>query len=97
MRDIRDDLRDRAHSVGQQIYAEIVRFEGLVSRLKVEQAGRLQHLQAQLRLANKLIEFFAWQDRVRTELATRIATAEAAEQALKGDCGAPTLVGRLSS
>lgn len=83
MRDIRDDLRDRAHSVDRQIFAEIVRFDALVSRLKVEQASKLDHLRAQLRLANKLVEFTIWQDTVRTELATRLAAAEAADDAVR--------------
>ncbi|MFO7478569.1 MAG: hypothetical protein R6X03_09530 [Methyloceanibacter sp.] len=83
MRDIRDDLRDRAHSVDRQIFAEIVRFDDLVSRLKVEQASKLEHLRAQLRLANKLVEFTIWQDTVRTELETRIAAAEAADDAVR--------------
>jgi hypothetical protein len=87
MRDIRLDLRDRAHSVAQQISAESVRFENLVLRLKVEQDSKLEHLRAQLRLANKLLEFTVWQDKVRAELATRIAVAEVAESLMKTSTG----------
>ena len=64
MRDIRADLRDRGQSVAQQISAEDARFESLVSQLKTEQDRKLEHLTAQLRLANKLLEFTAWHDRV---------------------------------
>ena len=52
MRDIRADLHARAHSVAEQISAENARFESLVSRLKAEEGSKLQHLKAQLRLAN---------------------------------------------
>jgi hypothetical protein len=55
----------------------------LVSRLKAEQDSKLEHLRAQLRLANKLLQFTVWQDQVRAELATRIAAAEAAENLVK--------------
>jgi hypothetical protein len=87
MRDIRADLKDRAHTVAQQISAEKVRFESLVSQLKAEQDSKLEHLRAQLRLANKLLEFTAWQDKVRSELANRIAVAEATENLIKKSLG----------
>jgi hypothetical protein len=87
MRDIRADLKDRAHTVAQQIGAEKARFESLVSQLKAEQASKLEHLRAQLRLANKLLEFTAWQDKVRSELANRIAVAEATENLIKKSLG----------
>ena len=94
MRDICADLRDRAHSVAQQISAEDTRFESVVSQLKTEQDSKLEHLRAQLRLANKLLEFTAWHDRVRAELAARIAAAEAAENLIKTSFGkAAELVG----
>ena len=93
MRDICADLRDRAHSVAQQISAEDARFESLVSQLKTEQDSKLEHLRAQLRLANKLLEFTAWH-RVRAELAARIAVAAAAENLIKTSFGkAAELVG----
>jgi hypothetical protein len=87
MRDIRADLQDRAHSVAQQISAETARFESLISQVKAEQDNELEHLRAQLRLANKLLDFTVWQDKVRTELATRIAVAEAAENLIKKSSG----------
>ena len=94
MRDIRADLRDRAHSVAQQISAEDACFENLVSQLRAEQDSKLEHLRAQLRLANKLLEFTVWQGKVRAELAARIAVAEAAENLIKKSFGtAPELVG----
>ena len=90
MRDIRADLRDRAHSVAEQISAENARFESLVSRLKAEQDSKLEHLRAQLRLANKLLGFTVWQDKLRAELAARIALAEAAETLIKKSFGTTT-------
>jgi hypothetical protein len=94
MRDIRVDLQDRAHSLAQKISAENARFESLVSQLKAQQDSKLEHLRAQLRLANKLLEFTVWQGKVRAELAARIAVAEAAENLIKKSFGtAPELVG----
>jgi hypothetical protein len=87
MRDIRADLRDRAHSVAHEISAENVRFESLVSQMKSEQDSKLEHLRAQLRLANKLIDFTVWHDNVRAELTTRIAAAEAVENLIKKSSG----------
>jgi hypothetical protein len=87
MRDIRADLEDRAHSVEQLIKAENARFETLVSQLEAEQDSRLEHLRDQLRLAKKLLEFTAWQDKVRAALAARIACAEAAEYSIKKSLG----------
>ena len=87
MRDIRADLQDRAHSVAQQISAEDARFENLVSQVRAEQDSKLEHLRAQLRLANKLLEFTVWQDKVRADLASRIAVAEAAENLIKKSVG----------
>jgi hypothetical protein len=40
-------------------------------------------LQAQLRLAQKLLEFAAWHERVRADLAARIAVAEVAESSIR--------------
>jgi hypothetical protein len=83
MRDICADLRDRAQSVAQQISAEDARFESLVSQLKTEQDSKLKHLRAQLRLANRLLEFTAWHDRERAQLVAGITVAEAAENFIK--------------
>ena len=83
MRDIRSDLRDRVQSVAQQINAENAGFDRLISQLKAEKESELQHLRAQLRLANKLIDFTDWHDRLCAELSARIAVAEAAENVLK--------------
>lgn len=83
MRDLRAELQDRAHLIGQQISAENARFEGLVSQLKAERVSRVDHLKAQLRLANKLVEFAAWEQKVRTALAAQIAVAEVAEGSIQ--------------
>jgi hypothetical protein len=90
MRDIRADLQDRAEAVAQKIRAENARFESLVAQLESEQLGKLEHLRAQLCLANKLLEFTVWQDKLRAELATRIALSQAAEKSIKHHFGAET-------
>jgi hypothetical protein len=87
MRDIRTDLQDRADFVAHQIGAENARFARLVSQIESEQNSKLTHLRAQLRLANKLIEFFLWHDNLRVELATRISAAETVENMIKKSNG----------
>jgi hypothetical protein len=87
MRDIRTDLQDRADSVVQQIGAENARFASLVSQIEAEQSSKLTHLRAQLRLANKLIEFTLWHDNLRAELAARISLAETIENLINRSDG----------
>lgn len=82
MHDIRADLRERAYLLEQEISAENARFDQLVGELKRKHDNALQHMRAQLRLANKLIEFTAWHHNVRTVLAAHIAVAEAAESSI---------------
>lgn len=84
MRDIRDDLQGRAERLKAQIGAENARFEDLLLQLKTERDSSLEHLRAQRRLAQKLLEFTAWHDRLRAELAARIAVATAAEDLING-------------
>jgi hypothetical protein len=55
MRDIRGDLLGRAERLKQQIGAENARFETLLLQLTTKQDSSLEHLRAQLRLANKLL------------------------------------------
>jgi hypothetical protein len=83
MRDIREDLRARARLVDQQINKENTRFETLVSQLKAEQDRRLEHLRAQLCSARKLLGFMDWHSKLRGELTSRIAVAEAVENLIK--------------
>ena len=83
MRHLRDDLQDRAHHIVRQISAESAHFESLISQLKAEQVSALGHLRSQLRLANKLIEFAAWEENLRAALAARVAVAEAAEVSIQ--------------
>ncbi len=90
MRDIRGDLQERVDMVEQQISVENAQFERLIAQLKTEQDSRLEHLRAQLRLANKLLEFMAWQHNVRARLVSAIAVAEAAEVAIKRPLGPRT-------
>ena len=47
-----------------QIGVENTRFERLILQLKTEHDNKLEHLRAQLRLANKLLEFTDWHDNV---------------------------------
>ena len=82
MRDIRGDLQDRAALFAQQISIENARFERVISHLKAEHDTQLEHLRAQLRLANKLLEFTDWHHNVCATLAARIAVAELAEAAI---------------
>ena len=79
MRDIRGDLQDRADIFEQQIGVENARFERLILQLKTEHDNKLELLRAQLRLADKLLEFTDWRHNVCAILAARIAVAEVAE------------------
>ena len=83
MRDIRGDLQDRAALFEQQISIENSRFERVVWQLKTEHDNQLEHLRAQLRLANKLLEFTDWHHNLCATLAARIAVAEAAETSIR--------------
>jgi hypothetical protein len=83
MRDIRGDLRDRADRLAKQINAENSQFDQVMLQLRTKRDGDLQQLRAQLQLVNKLLEFAAWHDRVRANLAARIAVAEVAESSIR--------------
>jgi len=83
MRDIRDDLRDRAGRLELRISSENAEFERAIHQLKTKLDSILEPLRAQLRLAHKLLEFAAWHDMVRADLAARIAVAEAAEMSIR--------------
>jgi hypothetical protein len=82
MRDIRGDLRDRADRLEKQINAENSQFDVML-QLRTKRDGDLQQLRAQLQLVNKLLEFAAWHDNVRANLAARIAVAEVAEISIR--------------
>jgi len=83
MRDIRSDLQERVHSVAQQINAENAGFDCLISQIAAAHESELEHLRAQLRLANKLIDFTVWHERLCAQLSARVAVAEAAENLIK--------------
>ena len=51
MRDIRDDLRDRADRLEKQINAENAQFEQVMLQLRTKLDSDLAQLRAQLRLA----------------------------------------------
>ena len=92
MRDIRCDLQARAELLEQQISDENAQFERALLQLRTT-PDSLQHLRAQLRLANKLLEFTAWHDNLRADLAARIAVAEAAEISIRYRCRRPLSCG----
>jgi CII-binding regulator of phage lambda lysogenization HflD len=83
MRDIREDLRARASQLETRISSENASFERAISQLKSTLDNNLAPLRAQLRLAHKLLQFAAWHDQVRADLAARIAVAEAAEMSIR--------------
>ena len=83
MRDIRCDLQARANLLEQQITDENAQFERAILQRKTTLDSNLQQLRAQLRLANKLLEFTAWHDNLRADLAARIAVAEVAEISIR--------------
>ena len=83
MRDIRDDLRDRAKRLEAQLSTENAEFERALQQLNTKLDSTLAPLRAQLRLAQKLLEFATWHERVRADLAARIAVAEAAEISIR--------------
>jgi len=83
MRDIRCDLEARAQLLERQISDENARFERAILQLRTALDSNLQQLRAQLRLANKLLEFTAWHDNLRADLAARIAVAEVAEISIR--------------
>ena len=87
MHDISSDLKGRAERLKAEIGAENARFEHLLQQLRAKQEVSLQPLRAQLRPAHKLLEFTAWNDRLRAELAARIAAAEAAENFIRKSLG----------
>jgi hypothetical protein len=82
MHDILADLHERAHLLEQELRAENARYEHLVAELKAEHEASLEHMRAQLLLANKLLDFTTWHHNVRTVLAAHIAAAEAAESSI---------------
>jgi hypothetical protein len=82
MHDIRADLRERAYLLQQEIGAENARFDRLVVELRQRHDNEVGHMRAQLRLANKLIEFTAWHHNVRAVLTAHVAAAEAAESSI---------------
>ncbi len=83
MRDILVDLQDRAQKLAQEIRAEHARFYGLVAELRAKQDERLETMRAELLLANKLLDFAAWHDRIKASLAAQIAVTELAEDEIK--------------
>ena len=83
MRDIRGDLQDRADLFAQQISIENARFERVILQVKTEHDNQLEHLRAQLRLANKLLEFTDWHHNVCATLTAQIAVAEVAETSIR--------------
>jgi len=71
MRDIREDLQDRAGLLEEQINAQEAQFDKLIEQLRREHDARLEDLKSELEAVNRLIEH---------EL-RRLATAPAAPKA----------------
>jgi hypothetical protein len=83
MRDLRDDLQERALMVRRRIEAEDARFRSSLLQLKSEHDIKVEALQAQLRAVHKLIDFTAWHHNVRTALLVAIAGAATAELSVR--------------
>ncbi len=56
MRDIRNDLQDRASLLDEQINAAEAQFEKLVEQLRTEHEGRLEDLKAEFEAVSRLLE-----------------------------------------
>ncbi len=56
MRDIRNDLQDRANLLEEQINSAEAQFESLVEQLRAEHEGRLADLRAEFDAVNRLLE-----------------------------------------
>ena len=57
MRDIRNDLQERAYLVQDQIKAAAAHFERMVEQLRNEHDARVTDLKASLAMITKLMEF----------------------------------------
>ena len=82
MHDILADLRERAYLLERELTTENARYEHLVTELKAKHEASLEHMRAQLLLANKLLDFTTWHHNVRTVLTAHIAAAQAAENSI---------------
>jgi hypothetical protein len=87
LRDISGELQGRAERLKAEIGAEHARFQNLVLELRSKRDLDIEPLRAQLRLANKLLQFADWHETVRAQLAARIAAAEAAENSIRKSLG----------
>lgn len=88
MRDIRDDLQDRADWIQQQIIAEQTQFEIVATQLKREQTNELEGLRAQLQAVTRLLHLATWHHDVRMATARALALAATAEIATGQFCQA---------
>lgn len=56
MRDIRNDLQERAHVIEEQISGAYAQFEKMIEQLQAEREGRVADLKAELGAVVKLLE-----------------------------------------
>ncbi len=82
MRDIRDDLQDRANMIKRQINDEHAQFEKLILQVKRERDSGVEGLAGQLEAVNRLIKVAAWQYDVRAVVALAAAVTGAVELSL---------------
>ncbi|MGH6734772.1 MAG: hypothetical protein ACRECX_01635 [Methyloceanibacter sp.] len=86
MRDIRDDLQDRADQLRRQIKAAHVQFEESFEQITKEQGGRLKDLQVELDAVKRLIAVVTWHQNVRAVMARAVAAATAVAQVTEAAC-----------
>ena len=60
MRDIRDDLQERADSCHDQIRAICNRFEDMVQQLQCERDTKIADLKSALTMIEKVMQFESW-------------------------------------
>ena len=82
MRDLRGDLRDRAHLLREQIKVELSRYEGLIEQLAAERDRKLMDLKAKREAINRLDELAAWQQNARIHVAAALAAVGAVSESL---------------
>ena len=87
MRDIREDLRERASAIRQQINAECAQFELLIAQQRSEFQDRLKDLEVQTRAVTQLLVYANWHHEVRMAVARALALAAAAEIASRNLLG----------
>jgi hypothetical protein len=73
LRDISDDLKERADLLARQINAAQARFQALMTELKKEKALQRQRLETELQAIHRLIHIAIVQDALRKALTSAVA------------------------